>query len=468
VKKNRKEIIVLLFVAAAFAGGFLYGRWNRGEATEPIVDANSNRRILSYTCSMHPSYHSEKPGKCPMCAMDLEAVYTDGRNDSAEKTPDMLHISPEKQQLIGVEYGTVEYGPVSGSIRAAARIEVDENKVYHVQSKMDGWIDEVYVTVVGSQVKKNQPLLTVYNPMSLAAQYDLIKHAGTGMHMADSTAARTSRRPEVQTSKDGQAGKDGQVSKDAQTSKDTQQGNPAASAAPGVGSGTSNQANQALFESDKFRLQYMGFDDELIMTIARSGTPIYKLPIYSPVDGFVIERNAVPKQKMTPDTIYTIADLSTVYVTADIPEYQAAAIRVGQSAVLSLPGIPGKTFKGKIDSILPVADAVSHTIKARMVFANPNYDLKPGMYGDLEVDSPSVRRLTIPREAILDSGLKQIVFVDRGDGNLEPAQVSTGRAFGDRIEVLGGLKPGDRIVTSGNFLIDSESQLKASRPSRNQ
>jgi multidrug efflux pump subunit AcrA (membrane-fusion protein) len=448
VKKNKKEIILLLFVAAAFAGGFIYGRWNRGAATEPIVDANSNKKILSYTCSMHPSYRSDKPGKCPMCDMDLEAVYADERNRPADKTAEMVHISLEKQQLIGVEYGTAEYGPVSSSIRAAARIEVDDNKVYHVQSKMEGWIDEVYVTVVGTQVKKNQPLLTVYNPMSLAVQYDLIKHAGTGMHMGDPAAAKTSRRSE------GQAGKDAQT------------GNPAGGA--GVAAAASSQANQALFESDKFRLQYMGFDDELIMSIARSGTPVYKLPIYSPVDGFVIERNAVPKQKMSPDTIYTIADLSTIYCTADVPEYQASAIHVGQSAELSVPSVPGKTFKGKIDSILPVADAISHTIKVRMVIANPNYILKLGMYGDLEVESGSVRRLTIPREAILDSGLKRIVFVDRGDGNLESIEVSTGQTFGNRVEVLGGLKAGDRIVTSGNFLIDSESQLKASRGTRNQ
>jgi multidrug efflux pump subunit AcrA (membrane-fusion protein) len=455
VKKNRKEIILLLFVAAAFAGGFIYGRWNRGAATEPIVDANSNKKILSYTCSMHPSYRSDKPGKCPMCDMDLEAVYADDRNSPAAKMPEMVHISAEKQQLIGVEYGTAEYGPVSGSIRAAARIEVDENKVYHVQSKMEGWIDEVYVTVVGTQVKKNQPLLTVYNPMSLAVQYDLIKHAGTGMHMGDPAASRTSRRPEAQSSKGAQSG------------SDTQTGIPAGGAATGAAAAGSSQANQALFESDKFRLQYMGFDDELIMSIARSGTPMYKLPVYAPVDGFVIERNAVSKQKMSPDTIYTIADLSTVYCTADVPEYQVAAVHVGQSAELSVPGVPGKTFRGKIDSILPVADAISHTIKVRMVMANPGYILKPGMYGDLDVESGSVRRLTIPREAILDSGLKRIVFVDRGDGNLESIEVSTGQTFGNRVEVLGGLKAGDRIATSGNFLIDSESQLKASRGPRN-
>jgi multidrug efflux pump subunit AcrA (membrane-fusion protein) len=457
LKGNKKEIIVLSFIIAAFAGGFIYGRWYRGAPTEPVVDAHSARKILSYTCSMHPSYKSDKPGNCPMCDMKLEPVYADDGKPAAAGASEILHISPEKQQLIGVEYGTVEYGPVSRTIRAAARVEVDETKVYHVQSKMEGWVDQVYVTVVGTQVKKNQPLLTVYNPMSLGAQYELIKHAGTGMHMGDSTTARPTRRADVPPGKDVQTGKEAQPGKDALSPR------------PVGGPGSSSQASdQALFEADKFRLQYMGFDDELIMTIARTGTPIYNLPIYSPADGFVIERNALPKQKMTPDTLYTIADLSTVYVTADVPEYEASAIQVGQRAELAVPSAAGRTFRGRIDSILPLADSLSHTLKVRIVMENPGYALKPGMYGDLEIQSGNARRLTVPQEAILDSGLKRIVFIDRGDGKLEPKEVSTGQTFGTRVEVLGGLQPGDRIVTSGNFLIDSESQLKGGRGTRSQ
>jgi len=449
VKKKKKEIIVLSFIAAAFVGGFVYGRWNRGNATEPVVNANGNRRVLSYTCSMHPDYKSDKPGKCPMCDMDLEPVYEDGKR-AATDMPDVVHISPEKQQLIGVEYGTVEYGPVTRTIRAAARVEIDENKLCHVQSKMEGWIDQVYVTLVGAQVKRNQLLLTIYNPMSLAAQYELIKHAGAGMHMGDASGSRTSRRAVTPAAKDPQNGK------------------PADSPATSSNPGSTQSRDQALYDADKFRLEAMGFDDELIMTIGRSGTPIYNLPIYSPLDGFVLERNALPKQKMSPDTLYTIADLSTVYVTADVPEYEATAIHTGHAAALSIPSLPAKLFRGKIDSILPVADPVSHTLKVRIIMDNPSYSLKPGMYGDLEIQSGSLRRLTVPQEAILDSGLKRIVFVDGGEGYLESAEVLTGQTFGSRVEILGGLKPGDRIVTSGNFLIDSESQLKASRRTRSQ
>ena len=444
MKKNKKQIIVLSFVAAAFAGGFIYGRWYRGAATEPIVDAHSNRKILSYTCSMHPSYKSEKPGKCPMCDMDLEPVRTDDGQRSGSEGAAMIHISPEKQQLIGVEYGTVDYGPVSGTTRVAARVEADESKIYHVQSKLDGWVDRVYVTVVGTLVRKNQPLLTIFNPMSIEAQAALIKHAKGGIRAGGSTVPNNPKRA------------------------DPQADNPGNGPAVPQAITTSTEAADPLFESDIMRLESMGFDDGLIMNIARTGIPVYNLTIASPADGFVVERNALPKQKMSPDTLYTIADLSTVYVTADIPEYLGSVVRVGQPAALMLPGLSGKKIKGTIESILPVADPVSHTLKLRMVVANPDYALKLGMYGDLEIQSGSLKRLTVPREAILDSGLKRIVFVDRGDGNLESKEVSTGQNFGNRVEVLGGLKAGDRIVTSGNFLIDSESQLKASRGSRNQ
>jgi RND family efflux transporter MFP subunit len=281
--------------------------------------------------------------------------------------------------------------------------------------------------------------------MSIEAQSALIKHAKGGIRVGGSTVSNNPKRADPQADNPGNG--------------------PAAAQAVTNSTGA---ADQALFESDIMRLQSMGFDDDLIMSIARTGIPIYNLTIASPADGFVVERNALPKQKMSPDTLYTIADLSTVYVTADIPEYLGSVVRIGQPAALMLPSLSGKKIKGTIESILPVADPVSHTLKLRMVIANPDYALKVGMYGDLEIQSGSLKRLTVPREAILDSGLKRIVFVDRGDGNLESKEVSTGQNFGNRVEVLGGLKAGDRIVTSGNFLIDSESQLKASRGSRNQ
>lgn len=429
----RSKILIPLVVVLAFGAGYGYRHWFGGDAPPVAAKSERNpreRKILYYHDPMHPSYKSDKPGIAPDCNMPLVPVYADEDQDDPEDpaaVPGAVHISPEKQQLIGVEYGTVDYGPVSKAVRAPAKIAVDESKLYRVQSKMEGWIDEVFVTLPGTYVKKNQPLLTVYNPMSLAIQYDLIKHAGSNMHMGSP-----------------------------QPSKNLPANTPSAA--------SGNQTNdQALFESDKFRLQYMGFDDELIMTIARSGTPIYKLPVYSPVDGFVLERNALPKQKMTPDTLYSIADLSTVFVIADVFEHEGPAVKVGQSAVLTIPYLPGRSFRGKVDSILPQVDPTTRTLKVRMVFDNRKYELKPEMYGEVQFNAAGVSRLTVPQTAVLDSGVRRVVFVDQGNGFFEPRQVDTGQQFGDRVEVISGLKAGERIVTSGNFLIDSESQLQAGR-----
>jgi RND family efflux transporter MFP subunit len=162
---------------------------------------------------------------------------------------------------------------------------------------------------------------------------------------------------------------------------------------------------------------------------------------------------------MTPDPLYTIADLATVYVTADVFEYEAGAVRVGATVTFTLPYLARKTFTGRVAAILPIADPTSHTVKVRTLFDNPGYSLKPEMYGDLTIEIAETRRLTIPQEAVLDTGLRRIVFVDRGEGYLEPKEVVTGQQFGDRIEVLDGLQAGQKIVISGNFLIDSESQL---------
>jgi len=449
------KILLLGIIAAAFIAGFGYGRWY-ATAPEPVVAAHGEPRIISYRCSMDPAYKSDKPGRCPLCNMALEPVYARGDHGTAvEESPDsrLIHISPDKQQLIGVEYAEAQYGPVNALIRAAAKIEPDESKLYHIQSKIEGWIDDVYVTLTGALVKKNQPLLTIYSPMSLGAQYELIKHAGGGMHMAPPAPVGGKVRQNSSGAKP--ASEPGAPGPDSAPVQPPPQGVQGAAAA--------SEKNEALFNSDMFRLRYMGFDDDLIMTIARTGTALYKIPIYSPVDGFVIEHGALPKQKMSPDALYTIADLSTVFVTASVFEREAAAIKVGQAATLTIPSLPGKTFKGRVAAVLPIADPVTQTLKVRAVFDNPGYTLKPGLFGDMQFGVTATRRLTVPQSAVLDSGLRQIVFVDRGEGNLETRDVHTGARFGDAVEILQGLKAGERIVISGNFLIDSESQLRSSR-----
>lgn len=448
-------------VLAAVAAAFGYGRWSArrpsaATAAPATALAEPSRRVVAYQCAMHPEVRSERPGQCPICNMLLEPVYADApAEDSGRVEPrpavdagtaftagpasaGLVHISPERQQLIGVEYGEVQDGPVSKAIRAAAKVEADENRTIRVQSKLEGWIDELYVGVIGTLVHKDQILLTVYNAESQSVQADLIKHAPGGMRMTPVAAPSPQRGAAL--------AQNGPLA-------------PLPVAAPAL-----DPSGPALFASDAFKLKTMGFDERIIMMIAKSGVPLDKVPVYSPTEGFVIECNAFLKQKMTPDPLYTIADLASVYVTADVFEYEAGAIRVGQPVTFTMPYLAGKTITGHVAAILPIADPTSHTVKVRARYNNTGYFLKPGMYGDLTIDVAETRRVTVPEEAVLDTGLKRIVFVDRGDGFLEPREIVTGQHFGDRIEVIEGLQAGQRIVTSGNFLVDSESQLKTRGP----
>jgi len=222
--------------------------------------------------------------------------------------------------------------------------------------------------------------------------------------------------------------------------------------------------NDNLVAAARKRLELWDISGPQIDEVARTGKPIENLTVYAPASGFVTERNAFPKQHVTTDTVlYTLADLSTVWVIADVFEFQAAQLRVGQAATLTLDYLPGRAFHGRVSYILPGVDAASRTLKARIEFANPGELLKLDMYGEVEIQTGGVRRLMAPESAVLDSGDRQVVYVDLGNGNLQPRTVRVGERVGGKVEILKGLRAGERIVTSGNFLLDSESQMKAAK-----
>jgi RND family efflux transporter MFP subunit len=220
--------------------------------------------------------------------------------------------------------------------------------------------------------------------------------------------------------------------------------------------------NRSLVDAARRRLELWGLSPEQIDEIARTEKPQPNITIYSPVSGFVTTRNAFIKQKITPDTeLYTIVDLSRVWVMADVYEHDAALVQVGQSATVTLASSPSRRLPAKVAYILPQVDPTTRTLRVRLEIANPDYALKPEMFADVELHVAARQRLVVPVNAVMNSGMRQTVFVDRGNGFFEPRQVQTGESLGDRVEILSGLKRGERIVTSGTFLIDSESQLKA-------
>jgi RND family efflux transporter MFP subunit len=402
-----KNLAIVVLIAAAFGGGYGYGRWY----AKPASVAAGSPKVLYWVDPMHPWYKSDKPGTAPDCGMKLAPVYAGEESKYARKGN--VEITPEKQQLIGVEYGTAEYQNVTGSIHAAARVTLDETRIAKVQSRIEGWIDQLFVDFTGKQVAKGDPLLTIYSPEALATQQEYLLAVKAQHLMHDSPVH------EMQGSTDN------------------------------------------LVAAAKKRLELWDISAPQIEQVAATGQPLKNLTLYSPISGFVMERNAFAKQRVTADTVlYTVADLSSVWVIADVFEYEAASVRLNQPAALSMTSLPGRTFHGRVSYILPQVDPATRTLKVRIAFENPGLALKPDMYGEVDLQTGGARKLVVPQSAVLNSGEQQRVYVDRGNGYFEPREVKIGAQMDDRIEILSGLQAGERIVVSGNFLIDSESRLR--------
>jgi RND family efflux transporter MFP subunit len=403
-----KTVAILFLIGASFVGGYGYGRWYAKPGA-----AASARKPLYWVDPMHPWYKSDKPGIAPDCGMTLVAVYAGEEKKTSTQPLGTVEIPPEKQQLMGVTYGTAEYESATGSIRAAARVTLDETRIAKVQTKLEGWIDQVSVDFTGKLVKKGDPLLTIYSPEALATQQEYLLATKAQHAMQDNPVHEM------------------------------------------LGS------TENLVAAARKRLELWDISDAQIDEISRTGQALKNLTLYSPISGFVMERNAFPSQRVTPDTVlYTVADLSTVWVMADVFEYEAANIHLNQPATLTLTYLPGRTFHGRVSNILPQVDPATRTLTVRVEVANAGYALKPDMYGEIEFQTGGARRLVVPQSAVLNSGDHQTVFVDRGNGYFEPRAVTIGEQLDGRIVILSGLKAGDRIVTSGNFLMDSESRLK--------
>jgi RND family efflux transporter MFP subunit len=418
--KPARVLLLLLALAAAFVGGLGYGRWYGPRAGVKITATSKG-----YHCPMHRNYHSDKPGECPICGMKL--VPDDGgpapataatgapASESTEAMPPgTVHVSAEKQQLIGVKFGTVTAGSENHTFRSIGRVTMDETRFTKVQTRIDGWIDQVFVDFTGKLVEKGQPLFTMYSPEMLASQREYLL---------------------------------------ALRSREIMQSSPLASSRP---------QGDSLVAAARKRLELFSLSEAQIENITRTGQPLTNITVYAPMSGYVMMRNAFPKQRVTPETdLYTIVDLSRVWIMADVFENEASMIRIGMSARMKSPSGAVPAFNGQVSYIQPQVDPTTRTLKVRIEAANPAMALKPDMFVDVEFQVATAARMTVASEAVLDTGLRKTVFVDRGNGYLEPRQVETGERIGDRVEVLKGVSLGDRVVTSGNFLIDSESQLKA-------
>lgn len=328
--------------------------------------------------------------------------------------PPTIEISTDKQQLIGVKTTTVDFKDLQKVIRTVGRVEYDERKIATVNTHIEGWIERLFVNYTGKYVKRGEPLLSIYSHELISSQEEYL------------IAYKWMKEQLSTPLKDSAA---------------------------------------SLLDAARQRLKLWNISDGEIEELERLGKPIKSLTIYSHAEGYVSEKMAFEGMMVKAgEPLFKIADLSNVWIMADVYEYEMPFIKTGSPAKISLSYFPGKEFSSRIEYVYPSLSGETRTAKVRFSMPNPDLQLKPQMFTNVEIKVSLGRRLAIPQEAVIDTGIRQVVYVDKGDGYFEPREVVLGISMDDMREVLKGLGKGDKVVTSANFLIDSEAQLKGVKP----
>ncbi len=344
--------------------------------------------------------------------MEGFTVNTPPEGSAPPLTP--VELSPERMQSIGVRTGRIEYKTINSDIRASGTADVDERRVAYVQTRYPGWVKDVLVNATYQLVKKGQPLFTIYSPELVASEQEYL--------LARANAQRVGQ-----------------------------------SSVEGVSSGAGT-----LLRAARDRLLQWNISDSDISKIEAGGKPLMDFTFVSPVSGYVIERMVLPNAYVQPEMrLYTIADLSSVWVNAQVFQEDAGKLKPGDPAEVTVDAYPNRTFHARVEQVLPQIDPVTRTLRVRLTMPNPNLLLKPGMFVNVRLRAPLGRQLFVPASAVLQGGTRQLVFVARDQGSFEPREVQLGARTDDGFVVLKGLQAGDTVATSANFLIDSESQLQA-------
>ncbi|OGT09855.1 MAG: efflux transporter periplasmic adaptor subunit [Gammaproteobacteria bacterium GWE2_42_36] len=373
-----------------------------GLLTVPIVHAQTKHEGSTHTAVQTPALQDTKKDHA-------------GMNIIKSSTPNILVIDPARLQSIGVTYEPARIQSMEKIIRTSGYIEADERLIAHIHVKFDGWIERLMVSSMGEIVKSGQPLFTVYSPDLVSTQQEYLLALQAQKILG--TNAST-----------------GQAIKGAQ------------------------DALQAATQ----RLLLWGVSEKEIQQLKQTGKILKAMTIDSPIQGTVMSKSIYAGMRIEPgNELYTIADLSRVWIIGDIYEYELPYVRLGQIATVALTYLPNKTITAKLDFIYPTVDSQTRTIKARFEADNQQGQLKPGMYANLELKIPLGKHLVVPQNAILLTGEQAIIFIYKGEGKIEWRNVKLGLHTGDLVEVIQGLEEGEQVITSANFLIDSESQLKA-------
>lgn len=358
------------------------------------------------------SHHDGAEGSHSESAVPSQARPSSENAPSTSQS--VVHLSPAQRQMIGVTSGPVERMPLKKIIRAVARVDFDERRLTDVTFKVSGWVQDLFVDYTGKSVRKGEPLLTLYSPDLVISQEEYLLALQTRDQLAHSSL------PEART------------------------------------------GSQGLVEAARRRLLLWDLTPQQIIALEARGSPQTYLTLSSPASGIVLEKMVVNGMRVEPGMkLYRIADLSTVWLSTDIHEQEVSLVRVGQMVATSLASYPGEIFHGKIIYIYPYLDTATRTNRIRVEFANLHGKLKPGMYASSEIAIDLGTPLTVPDSAVLQSGLRQLVFIDQGQGVFTPREIKLGVKADSRFVVLDGLAAGERVVTSGNFLLDSESKLRS-------
>lgn len=415
-KKVAIPLVILILASAAGGGWVLWQKKHAGTATEQ--KAAQGKQL--YTCSMHPFIIKDKPGTCPICGMELIKKIDNaaGGEQTAEQKQqaDMLgHVSLSPTQRVMANVATVEakHQSLNKEINAVGIVQYDQSRQAKVTAWIAGRIDQLHVNRVGDIVSKDKPVAEIYSPDLLASQQEYLL---------------------------------------AVKSKDQLKNSPISAI---------SQNGEGLVASAKQRLMLYGVKENQIAELEKAGKPNIRLPIYTPLSGVVIEKMMQQGQYVnTGEVLFNIADLSTVWVEVEVYENEFPNIHLGQQVEIRSQSFPGKPFSGRIAFIYPFLDPKTRTVKARVEMANPGMKLKPDMFVNAIIKVPLGSSIVVPVTAVIDTGKRQVVWVEGSPGMFEPRDVQVGQRTDDKIQILSGLKNGDKVAVSGAYLIDSESQLK--------
>jgi Cu(I)/Ag(I) efflux system membrane fusion protein len=410
-------VIVLLMILSYVAGRHHASRHERPSATA--------RRVLYWVDPMHPDFKADHPGVAPDCGMPLEPVYADSAMPTKASMTAMssgtVSIDSAKQQLFGIGVVPVEKTSGVKTVRVLGRVVPDDTRVYRINAGSEGFVRETFNDSVGELVKKNQKLANTY--------------AGDTLGIASGYLAATASLPGIPKGRDGYRTE------------------------PRAGAVSAQGFSSVQGYTD--RLRNLGVSDEQLKQIAENRQLPDTVDVVSPADGFILARNISPGQHFDRSMeFYQIADLSHVWILADIFDGEGSNFRPGSVARVTLSG-QGRTFSARVSNVLPQVDPATRTLKLRLEADNPGFFLRPDMFVDIELPVSVRAGLTVPVDAVIDSGREQRVFVERGPGVFESRQVEVGWHLGDRVQIVRGLKEGERVVSAGTFLVDSESRLQS-------